>query len=227
VIFSDPEVSAFIRTHFVAAWESVRPVPVVEIDFGNGHKLKRTLNGNIATYICAPDGRVLDIIPGLVEAKAYLRELQYALNLYRAAEHDLERVVLDFHKSNLKEATRYEMGVPDYAKARIERPMKKAVSLELDLLLEEAEKEEERNYPDTAKRMIERPMRRMTEEEKLLKDDTRLNLVERRPAIHRMLSEKLLKPSDLTKRLYKDVLHCDLDDPYLGLATKAFGGGGY
>ena len=47
-------------------------MPTVEIDFGNGRKLKRTVNGNIATYVCSPDGRVLDIIPGLNSPEAYL-----------------------------------------------------------------------------------------------------------------------------------------------------------
>lgn len=221
MIFSDPEVSKFVRDNFVAAWESVRPVPIVEIDFGNGNKLKRTLNGNIATYLCMPDGRVLDIVTGLVEPKAYLRELKYAINLYRAARYGFEKTVLAYHKDNLKETTRYEMEVPDYAKSRIEQPMKKAVHLELALFADELERR------DVGKEAIERPMRKMTEEEKLLRDDTRLNLIERRPAVHAILSKKIVVPADLTKRLYKDVLHCDLDDPYLGLATKAFNGGGY
>ena len=43
MLFSNPEISAFIRKNFVAAWESVRPVPVVSIDFGNG----KTLDGDI------------------------------------------------------------------------------------------------------------------------------------------------------------------------------------
>jgi hypothetical protein len=54
----------------------------VEIDFGRGLKIRRTLTGNIAAYVCAPDGRVVDIIPGLYDPDSYLEELQEALDRY-------------------------------------------------------------------------------------------------------------------------------------------------
>lgn len=193
MLFSNPEVAAFIRENFHAAWESIRPVPVVTIDFGNGKTLKRTLNGNVATYLCAPDGRVIDVIPGLVEPKAYLRELRAGMELWRTAERNgFDATVLAHHRSNPAPRFVPELDRRDYAKARIETPV-----------------------------------REMTEEDRLLAADTRLNLVTRKPLIHKLLSEKIVRPADVCRRLYRDVLHCDLDDPYLGLAVKAFGGGAY
>ena len=45
--------------------------------------------------------------------------------------------------------------------------------------------------------------------------------------IHRILSEKVVRPAEITKRIYKEALHCDLEDPYLGLISGAFNGGAY
>jgi hypothetical protein len=64
-LYSNKKVSDFLRTHFVLHWESVRPVPRVTIDFGDGRKLERTLTGNSAHYVLASDGRPLDVLPGL------------------------------------------------------------------------------------------------------------------------------------------------------------------
>jgi hypothetical protein len=197
VLFSDRRVSAFIRNNFVAAWESVRPVPTVEIDFGNGRKLKRTVNGNIATYICAPDGRVIDIIPGLNTPEAYLRDLRKAFNLYRDSMASFEKTVLDHHSNSARIA------------AIAPGPKLPEIS-------------------DVSKAIVEVPVKRLTAEEKALLDaDTEINRKERKPFIHKILSEKVVRPAEITKRIYKEALHCDLDDPYLGLISKAFNGGAY
>lgn len=82
MIFSDPDVADFVRDRFVLAWESIRPVPKVTGDFGNGIVHTRTLMGNVATYVCAPNGAVVDILPGLADPRSYRRDLQAALALY-------------------------------------------------------------------------------------------------------------------------------------------------
>jgi hypothetical protein len=193
VLFSDRKVSSFIRSNFVAAWESVRPVPTVEIDFGNGRKLKRTVNGNIATYICAPDGRVVDVIPGLNTPEAYLDSLRAALSLYRASLASFDKTVTEHHAS---------------AKVVVAAPKQPRL--------------------DVSKAAIELPVKRLTaEEEAILAADTEINRKERKPIIHRILAEKVFRPADITKRIYKDALHCDLDDPFLGLVSTAFNGGAY
>ena len=215
MLFSNPEIAALVRERFVAAWENVRAVPVVEIDFGNGVKLKRTVNGNIATYVCAPDGRVLDIIPGLNSPEAYLEDLRHALNLYRATfaqGADFEKVVRDYHTANRSVPTRYAP-VLDVSKSGVESRLR--VQLE-------------RTAADPKKREVERPIRGLAVEDALLlAADTEINRTERKPLLHRMLSEKIVHPAEITRRVYKEVLHCDLDDPYLGLVSKAFSGGAY
>ncbi len=195
MLFSDPQVSRFVRENFVAAWESLRPVPVVEIDFGGGRKIKRTVNGNIAFTVCAPDGRVVDIIPGLNRPHVFLADLRQALALHRRAAPDFEGTVLAHHRAR-------KDGLPEAPPARM---------------------------ADRGKMMIELPLKSVLppDEEAALDADTRLNRLERKPLIHAILAERIVKPADVTRRLYKEVLHCDLDDPYLGLAPGAFKGGAY
>jgi hypothetical protein len=58
---------------------------------------------------------------------------------------------------------------------------------------------------------------------KLLAEDTQINESVRRRQIHEMLAKaESARPEKLTKWLYKEVLHADLDDPYLGLGQVLF-----
>jgi hypothetical protein len=56
-----------------------------------------------------------------------------------------------------------------------------------------------------------------------LEEDTRLNEGPRRRQIHELLATTgLVRPEKVTRPIYKDVLHADLDDPYLGLGEALF-----
>ncbi len=70
-LYSNKEISDYLRDNFVLHWQSVRPVPRVTIDFGDGRKLERTVTGNSAHYALAPDGRPLDVLPGLYGPKQF------------------------------------------------------------------------------------------------------------------------------------------------------------
>ena len=55
--------------------------------------------------------------------------------------------------------------------------------------------------------------------------DTEVNETTRRTQIHELLAKAgLVRPDKILKPLYKDVLHADLDDPYLGLGSVLFAG---
>jgi len=75
VLYSNAEIAALLRNDFVLHWESVRPVPVVTIDFGDGRKLKRTITGNSIHYVLDSEGRVVEAIPGLYGPAAFKRAL--------------------------------------------------------------------------------------------------------------------------------------------------------
>ena len=71
-LYANKEVSEMLRERFVLHWKSVRPVPRVTIDFGDGRKLERTLTGNSAHYVLAADGRPLDVLAGLYGPRQFL-----------------------------------------------------------------------------------------------------------------------------------------------------------
>src|SRR5205085_7822551 len=75
VLYANAEVSKVLSERFVLHWQSVRPVPKVTIDFGDGRVVERTITGNSIHYVLSADGRVIDGIPGLFGPAAFLREL--------------------------------------------------------------------------------------------------------------------------------------------------------
>ena len=84
VLYPNDEVQAVLHDRFVLHWQSVRPVPTVTIDFGDGRKLERTLTGNSIHYILNSDARPLDALPGLYGPKAFVRGLLEAEKLYKS-----------------------------------------------------------------------------------------------------------------------------------------------
>lgn len=78
VLYANAKVSHEMSEHFILHWKSVRPVPKVTIDFGDGRVVQRTITGNSIHYVLDSDGRVIDGIPGLYGPKAFLQELRAA-----------------------------------------------------------------------------------------------------------------------------------------------------
>lgn len=117
MLFSNPTIASLMNEAFVPHWVNVRDAPKVTIDFGEGRVLERTLNGNIATYICLPNGQTLDVITGLNDEATYLRRLREGLELYRALrkraptagardaslpdQEEARRAVLSYHEVSL------------------------------------------------------------------------------------------------------------------------------
>jgi hypothetical protein len=93
VLYPDDEVAAVLHDRFVLHWQSVRPVPTVTIDFGDGRKLQRTLTGNSIHYILDSEARPLDALPGLYGPRAFLRGLSDAEKLFQslAGKNEQER----------------------------------------------------------------------------------------------------------------------------------------
>ncbi|HSE17782.1 MAG TPA: hypothetical protein VLB46_12075 [Pyrinomonadaceae bacterium] len=93
VLYPNAEVSAVLHDRFVLHWQSVRPVPTVTIDFGDGRKLERTLTGNSIHYILDSDARPLDALPGLYGPRAFVRGLLDGERLFKllAGVNDMQR----------------------------------------------------------------------------------------------------------------------------------------
>lgn len=109
-LYANKEIAAYLNDHFILHWKSVRPVPKVTIDFGDGRKLERTLTGNSIHYVLDADGRVIDALPGLYGPQAFLRELQrideVALNVSKLSEEPRALALREFHRTRLDTLTR-------------------------------------------------------------------------------------------------------------------------
>jgi hypothetical protein len=106
VLYANAELSTWLRDTFVLHWSSERPVPKLTIDYGDGRIVETTIAGNSAHYVLDADGRVVDVVPGLMTPKAFRAELADAARLAQAvsrASDDAARngLILDHHETKL------------------------------------------------------------------------------------------------------------------------------
>jgi len=266
-----------MNANFEPVWESVRSAPLVTIDFGNGHVVRRTLQGNVATYVCGPDGTVYDLLPGiytpgvyraqLLELKkladalkpltakatataaerlgaewtvaARLREYHARAELVLAAPSPVRTFTPEVRVAPPAVANQFQGGFggqPASANAQLAaiartgggfkggfgsgfggsgfgggfQPMTfGGIEGPVTRVIVGAPVFPVTAPPAPAGRLADRPE---------LKLDTEVNERVRRKAVHAHLARAgIVRPNDITKWLFKDVLHADLDDPMLGL----------
>jgi len=68
---ADPRVGEFVEKYFVSAFQRVGTFKIVG---------KNKQGGNVATYFCAPDGRVLHSIAGPVNADTMIKEAKWVVD---------------------------------------------------------------------------------------------------------------------------------------------------
>jgi hypothetical protein len=68
---ANPEVGKFLNEYFVSSFQKVATFRIV-----GGQKQ----GGNVVTYFCAPDGRVVHALAGPVDAQTMLREAQWVVS---------------------------------------------------------------------------------------------------------------------------------------------------
>jgi hypothetical protein len=104
-VYTCPAVARMLRSRFVLHWHCVRPVPQVRIDLGGGRRIETTIGGNSAHYVLDPDGRPVDCIPGLYDARAFRRALAWAeaTALAAAESADRARTLRRLHRRRLEE----------------------------------------------------------------------------------------------------------------------------
>jgi len=244
-LFSNEEVAAFVNQNFEPSWEMVRPAPIVRIDFGNGRQVTRTLHGNIASYACFPNSQVFDILPGIYTPTVYraaLNQIQQVMLAVPAAEAQQAPRVRQYHRDKAM-----------VLQLRPERIVYPAPPRGVPAIVGQAQQQQQATNtqapPDPGKRRVEfrteqlivtappdihanagangsrasRPPRNLAEWD-VLAADTWRNETERRLQIHGRLSRSdPVRPEQLKDWLYRDVLHVDLNDPYLGLGDALIG----
>jgi hypothetical protein len=75
-LYANHDVAKYLKENYILHWKSVRPVPKVTIDFGDGRVVERTITGNSIHYVLDSEGNVIDGIPGLYGPAHFLRAVQ-------------------------------------------------------------------------------------------------------------------------------------------------------
>ncbi len=73
---SSEEVGSYLNRYFVSSYQKVGTFQVV-----NGEKT----GGNVASYFCVPDGSVLHVVAGPVDAATLLREARWVVDTRKLA----------------------------------------------------------------------------------------------------------------------------------------------
>lgn len=202
-LYANTEVSQYLREHFVLHWKSVRPVPKVTVDFGDGRMLERTIAGNSIHYVLDADGHPVDALPGLYGPKAFVRVLAEAEKQARRGTG-----LAEFHTAQLKRE--FSQVAED---ARLDAGSRELMRTKL---------------PDArtagrlsiSKAAVEDPMLRViTTFERTLAEDTRQN----ETVLHRQIHEWFIKdtvPANVdafNERVYAELFLTPSSDPWLGL----------
>jgi hypothetical protein len=106
VLYANEQVSGLLRERFVLHWQSVRPVPRVTIDFGDGRTIERTLTGNSIHYVLDKFGRPVDALPGLYGPAAFARglrpALQAALSTAEMPAAERSEYLFNYHEEKIR-----------------------------------------------------------------------------------------------------------------------------
>lgn len=108
ILYADRRISALLRKQYVLHWKTVRPVPMMTIDFGDGRVLKRTITGNSIHYLLDSEGRPIDAIPGLVTSETFLASVSaaeaLAQELAPLPHTDRMSVLKQWHQERIEQA---------------------------------------------------------------------------------------------------------------------------
>jgi hypothetical protein len=88
LLYSDDSISNLLRDDFVLYWHSVRDVPRVTIELGDGRVIRQTIAGNSAHYLLDANGAPLDVLPGLYSPAAFRDQLERWVTLHRTLSHE-------------------------------------------------------------------------------------------------------------------------------------------
>ncbi|MBY0586211.1 hypothetical protein K2X85_03490 [bacterium] len=108
LLYPDPKINQLLRDSAVLHWQSVRPVPRITIDFGDGRRLEQTVTGNSVHYVMDEHGRLVDAIPGLYAPDEFYQVMREALYLAeRAASLDdvaFRELLLSVHSKRVTDS---------------------------------------------------------------------------------------------------------------------------
>ncbi len=81
-IYANEQIATVLKDRFILHWQSVRPVPRITIDFGDGRRIERTITGNSLHHLLDTEGRPLEVLPGLCGPGPFLSWAEASYGLF-------------------------------------------------------------------------------------------------------------------------------------------------
>ncbi|MBS0265513.1 MAG: hypothetical protein JSS02_26510 [Planctomycetes bacterium] len=242
-LYPNQQVKALLSQEFVLHWQTVRAVPIITIDFGDGRKIQRTITGNSLHLILDDQGRSIDVLPGLYAAEPFVNELRSTsaaarkLAEFQGAEFVSQRARM--HATRLQEVSHdweqrcavaqtpgLAIGInhPDEVWARVVNvPNAPAVLDETArrAVLEHLAPAERAGRLALAKSIAETPQMAMIRNlSRVISEDSARNEYYFHAQIHSWFSLPVVLPEGdaLVARVYADLFLSPLDDPWYGLS---------
>ena len=208
LLYPEPRVREAM-SRFVLHWQSLRPVPKVTIDFGDGRRLVRTITGNSLHAVLRADGTPVDAILGLLSADAFVNALSRALPMTRAT-----------NPSELSERHRDALANP---------PELPPVKVEPERILGRMRSPsaiDDASRVAMTKHMVESPiLQQLRMLEKNLATDTRTNELDLHPRLHDLFADgrRFADANAMVDWIYEHLFLMPPNDPFMGLdAPDAF-----
>lgn len=129
MLYSDPAIASILRDRYVLYWHSVRPVPRVTIDMGDGRRIQQTITGNSIHYLLDADGRVLDALPGLHSPGAFREQLDEWLQLDRTNMREYHAARAMSVVDTVTEYTAQNASRRAMTKMAVERPLLRQLAI--------------------------------------------------------------------------------------------------
>lgn len=211
MLLSNARVRSYLQENYVLAWESVRAAPKVTIDFGNGHKMVRTIKGSTVFALCNSKGEVLDAFPGVYTPADFLALLEQSKGLEKMTPEGVRQ----WHQARVPALA--QSSIPAVVgKGLVESPLVGALGLGDHPTAPGASA-----FSRYASRVVDvsarPPASRPSGDVVAL--DSRIYREKVRPAVHIYMAGRgsLPTPRQTLKPFFQDLLKVPLDDPYLGL----------
>ncbi|HYC60649.1 MAG TPA: hypothetical protein VEK79_13875 [Thermoanaerobaculia bacterium] len=249
LLYSDDTIARIMREDYVLHWHSVRPVPLVTIEMGDGRVIRQTITGNSAHYLLSSDGAVLDMLPGLYSPDAFRERLEEWVQLDREVAGPRRAMKLQqYHQLRFGEtnARAIELGISraQYSgqqpvwiaqqqarsKAAIEIPMMRqlqrgGVDVARTLPVARAESDEVRFSESTLALM--RTKQTLTDAlldnlRRTVASDTQTNEYDLHRRVHEWFARgEVTDLQSLNERVYDELFQTPSSDPWLGLVPES------
>lgn len=227
MLLSDARVQQRLQ-NYVCAWESVRDVPRITVDFGD-RKITRTLKGNTVLYVCLADGTVVDAMPGLYTPEDFLAQLDQSERLLELLSKTPParrgEVVRAWHQRLAPPTLAGPPAEISVGKMAVEAPVLNALDLRTPPTVAAAGPPGFAAYTgrlvDASAQALSGPaVRSKLSGRDALRLDSSYSVTRLRPAVHLLLAElRAPRPEDCRRPLFQGLLKIPLDDPYLGMGS--------